>query len=207
MIEAVTDNMAVIHNCARNTSLPLLYYHKVDWADVLDPWMNSPNLAIRLHSHLVLAAVSRGLHADQLLDFDVHKTDHVSAILEMIYAAAQSPDLTVSESDYTFSAVELVVALSGLVSCSSASQQAVVEGINPPVLHALLACGDLPLQRAVCQLLWVLAGCVPGKMFLKDAESSMIEVLEQYQYSEDGELQKLSKCAKFFLQPLDSHTG
>ena len=199
--------MLVVHNCAQSVSLPLLYYHKVDWVGVLNPWLNSDNMAVRLNSQLVLAAVSRGLHSDLLLDFDLRKTDHMTGILEMIGAAVESPDFTVSKHNYRFSATELVMALSGLVSCSSAYRKVVVEEINPPVLLALLACGDATLKRAVCHLLWILASHAPGKLFLKDAHSSVVEALEQLRCSEEEELQKISKCVMLYLEPQSSCTG
>lgn len=206
--EAVASNLAVVHNVARHISLPLFYYHKVDWMDVLDPWMNSQNAAIRLHSLLVLAAVAGGLHSNQLLEFSqLDDTDRVTAILEMVCTAAQSPDLIVSECDYSFSAAELVRALAGLSSCSPVCRQAVVDEINLPILLVLLACGDLELQKAVCHLLWVLARHVSGESFLRDGESSVIETLEQFGDSQDADLQKLSKCAVFYLRSLDPRTG
>ena len=200
--------MAVVHNCARHVPLPLFYYHKVDWMDVLDPWMNSPNPAIRLHSQLVLSAVSHDLHSNQLLEFDMlDDADHVTTILEMVCVAAQSPDLTASEFDYSFSAAELVEALAGLIPCSSTYRQAVVDGINLPVLLVLLACGNLAVQRAVCRLLLVLACRISGETFLKDSESTVIEALEEFHGSEDPDLQKLSKCASFYLHRSNPHTG
>ena len=192
----------------RHVSLPLFYYHKVDWIDVLDPWMNSQNPTSRLQSLLVLSSVSHGLHSNQLLEFGMlDDPDHVTAILDMVCAAAESPDFTTSRCDYSFSAAELVEALAGLVSCSSVYQQAVVDEINLPIFLVLLACGSLALQRAVCRLLWVLARHVSAKTLLKDGDSTVMEALEQFRSSEDANLQKLSKCAMFYLRPSYPHTG
>ena len=175
---------------------------------MLDPWMNSQNPTARLQSLLVLSAVSHGLHSNQLLEFGVlDDADHVTTILDMVCAAAESPDLTTSKCDYSFSAAELVEMLAGLVSCSSVYQQAVVDGINLPIFLVLLACGSLALQRAVCRLLWLLARHVSAKTLLKDADSNVMEALEQFRGSEDVDLQKLSKCATFYLRPSDPHTG
>ena len=205
--------MMIIWNCAQSTSLPLFYYHIVDWPDVLRPLLASKNDVIKFHSLLLVTAVAGIVHSKELQKFNVFETCYVARILKLYHTTIQSPDLILSQCKCSLSVEELVtmmiMALVGVVSTASANPLPGVEDIDPCRLLDLLRHERQESKTAVCRLLWMLASHVPdiSEKFLGYTKCSVIKVLKELQSSGDAELQKLSKCALFYLCPPDLPTG
>ena len=204
--------MMIIWNCAQSTFLPSFYYHMVDWPDLLQPLMASESDVIRFHSLLLVTAVAPSLHPKELQESNLLETGRVATILKLCHTAIQSPDHILFKC--SLSVAELVTmmigALVGVLSTASANPLPAMEVIDPGVFLVLLGLGGVELKRAVCHLLWMLASRVPhhpAEKFLRYAKCSVIKVLKELQSSGDAEVQKLSKCALFYLCPPDLPTG
>ena len=103
----------------------------------------------------------------------------------------------------------MIKALVGVIPTASANPLPMVEIINPLVFLVLLGLGGLELKRAVCQLLWMLASCVPDHpivKLLRSAKCLFTKVLKELQSLGDVELRKLSRYSLFYICPPDQPT-
>lgn len=180
-----------------------LYHCKITWYSLLQPWVKSTNLAIRLHTIFLLGYIAPSLNQRDHAKLTSDWTDKdMNYLLDLLFKLSSSSDLTVNCDNMVFSAEDVISNLMNFIHFTKACFTMVCQ---PKLLQPcliLLQKGPNHIKRLTCQLIWELLLTADDVSF-KDAvalEPNLNNEIDSLSRSMNADIATIANCLQTNLQ-------
>ena len=197
--------IGLIYNCVRaQEDLFQVYCNKVAWVSLLQPWIASSQIGIKLHTLFFF-----GFLAPYLSESDHRKVvsnwakEDVDNLLDMLKLSTSSPNFTAKFNGIILSADELLV---NILNLARLSKEYIAVAGQPKLFHhyiCLLQKGSQSIRLHTCQLLWTLCN---GGLFIA-SEPALIKAVESLCISSEWDDSLIAKCLLTALKRGSNHSG
>ena len=198
----VIVNIAIIYNCAKE-ELFRLYHSKLTWYSLLQPWVNSTNMPLKLHTIFLLGYIAPLLNVKDYAKLTSNWTEKdMNYVLDLLFNLSSSSDLTVSCDKMTFSAEEILSNMLNLIRFTKTCFDMVCQRklIQPCI--SLLQKGTDHVRCLTCQLLWELLLTTDDVSFRNFAvlEANLNDEIHSLSSSANVDVVAIADCLKTALQ-------
>ena len=195
-------NIAIIYNCAKE-ELFELYHSKITWYSLLQPWVRSTNVALKLHTIFILGYLAPSLNQKDYAKMTSNWSEKdMNYVLDLLFSLSSSSDLTVSCDKMTFSAEEILSNVLNLIHFTKTCFAMVCQPklIQPCV--SLLQKGTNIVRCLTCQLLWELLLTTDNVSFRDFAilEPTLNGEIHSLSTSANVDVAEIANCLKTVLQ-------
>lgn len=197
----VSSHLRILYCCAKEPTFGA-YSGSFDWISILAPAIHSCHPEIQLHGLFLCGYLSPSL-PDTCMHLWELSTSTVELILDLLSAASSRTDFTTFQSDFKFTASELITSLQVLINNNPINMNLLVSSAHKiiPICQVMLTKGRDTEIEVTCILLWSL---LKDQRF-KDSlvTSSIFESLIALNQSASNDVKHLSKNVLMALQGIN----